>query len=61
MESLIWRDRNLEFGPNYDLEVDNFSLQIIHLQIIICNENVQRAMKMCNENVQCAMKLYDVQ
>ena len=24
MESMIWRDRNLKFGPNYDLEEDNF-------------------------------------
>ena len=23
VESMIWRDRNLKFGPNYDLEVDN--------------------------------------
>ena len=24
VESMIWRDRNLKFGPNYDLEEDNF-------------------------------------
>ena len=23
VESMIWRDRNLKFGPNYDLEEDN--------------------------------------
>ena len=23
VESIIWRDRNLKFGPNYELEVDN--------------------------------------
>ena len=23
VESRSWRDRNLKFGPNYDLEVDN--------------------------------------
>ena len=39
VESMIWRDRNLKFGPNYDLEVDNFSLQIIHIQIIIWGPN----------------------
>ena len=25
---MIWRDRNLKFGPYYDLEVDNFSKKI---------------------------------
>ena len=35
VESMIWRDRNLKFGPNYNLEVNNFFLQIFHLQIII--------------------------
>ena len=25
VESRSWRDRNLKFGPNCDLEVDNFS------------------------------------
>ena len=28
VESRSWRDRNLKFGPNCDLEVDNFFLQI---------------------------------
>ena len=23
VESMIWRDRNLKFGPNYNLEMDN--------------------------------------
>ena len=34
VESMIWRDRNSKFGPNYDLEVDNLENKIIHLQII---------------------------
>ena len=25
VESRSWRDRNLKFGPNCDVEVDNFS------------------------------------
>ena len=24
VESMIWQDRNLKFGPNYDLEEDNW-------------------------------------
>ena len=35
---MSWRDRNLKFGPNCDLEVDNF-FQIIPLQITICGPN----------------------
>ena len=51
VESRSWRDRNLKFGPNCDLEVDNLEkiknlarlrlakffifFQIIHLQITI--------------------------
>ena len=39
VESRSWRDWNLKFGPNCDLEVDNFFLKIIHLQITICGPN----------------------
>ena len=42
VESRSWRDRNLKFGPNCDLEVDNFYfslLQIIHFQITIFGPN----------------------
>ena len=41
VESRSWRDGNLKFGPNCDLEVDNLekieilSTRIIHLQITI--------------------------
>ena len=28
VESIIWRDRNLKFGPNYELEVDNLEKKI---------------------------------
>ena len=28
VESMIWRDRNLKFGPNYDLEEDNLEKKI---------------------------------
>ena len=28
VESMIWRDRNLKFGPNYDLEVIKEKLKI---------------------------------
>ena len=39
VESRSWRDWNLKFGPNCDLEVDNFFLKIFHLQITICGPN----------------------
>ena len=39
VESWSWRDWNLKFGPNCDLEVDNFFLKIFHLQITICGPN----------------------
>ena len=28
VESMIWRDRNLKFGPNYDLEEDNLEKKL---------------------------------
>ena len=29
VESMIWRDRNLKFGPNYDLEEHNLEKNLI--------------------------------
>ena len=31
VESMIWQDRNLKFGPNYDLEEDNLEKKIKNL------------------------------
>ena len=28
VKSMIWRDRNLKFGPNYDLEEDNLEKKL---------------------------------
>ena len=30
VESMIWRVRNLKFGPNYDLEVNNLEAKSNH-------------------------------
>ena len=27
LQSMIWQDRNLKFGPNYDLDVDHLARQ----------------------------------